>query len=142
MIAVPMPLIDAIKKLCELHRQGHTPAILEGLDQLISAIDNSAVNTTETTIEFDSKLLADLKEQLNAIYSTIIPQEREIAAQEAIRNIESNPPLKARVIGAIKAAGVEALKEAIDHPVINVVLAGWEGWQQAEYQSSKGEYNE
>jgi hypothetical protein len=50
----------------------------------------------------------------------------------AVDEIENNPTLKARVIGALKAGGTEAFKELIDHPLVNIVLASIEGWQEAE----------
>jgi hypothetical protein len=36
------------------------------------------------------------------------------------------------VIGALKAGGTEALKELVDHPLINILIASLEGWQDAE----------
>ena len=51
---------------------------------------------------------------------------------KAVDEIESNPTLKARVIGALKAGGTEAFKELIDHPLVNILLASIDGWQDAE----------
>ena len=51
---------------------------------------------------------------------------------EAVAQIESNPTLKARVINALKAGGVEAFKEAINHPLVNILASTIEGWQEAE----------
>ena len=51
---------------------------------------------------------------------------------EAIKRIESNPTLKARVIGALDSAGTEGIKELVDNPLINILLAALEGWQEAE----------
>ncbi len=39
MIRVPTPLIEAVKELSRLHRQGRTKAVLEGVEKLIAAID-------------------------------------------------------------------------------------------------------
>jgi hypothetical protein len=36
------------------------------------------------------------------------------------------------VISALKAGGVEALKELVDHPAVAIVLAAIEGWQKTE----------
>ncbi|MBO3463273.1 hypothetical protein G7B40_037780 [Aetokthonos hydrillicola Thurmond2011] len=41
MLRVPTPLIEAVKELSRLHRLGHTNAVLQGLQELISAIDSS-----------------------------------------------------------------------------------------------------
>ena len=41
--------------------------------------------------------------------------------------IRNNPTLKARVIGALKSGGKEAFKEAVDNPLVNVLIAIIEG---------------
>ncbi len=51
---------------------------------------------------------------------------------EVVDRIETNPMLKARVINALKAGGTEAFKEVIDHPLVNILMASIEGWQDAE----------
>lgn len=53
-------------------------------------------------------------------------------ATKAVEEIEKNPALKQRVIGALKAGGTEALKELVDHPAVNILLAVLEGWQKPE----------
>lgn len=76
--------------------------------------------------------IQQLLNQLGETYPTNTPLEKQIVVTEALKEIESNPTLKARVIGALKAGGTEALKELLDHPVVNVLLAALEGWQDAE----------
>jgi hypothetical protein len=49
-------------------------------------------------------------------------------ATQAIEIVESNPTLKQRVVGALQSAGTEAFKEALDHPVANILVAAFEGW--------------
>ena len=76
--------------------------------------------------------IQQLLQQLEQNYPTTTPLEREAVVKEALKQIESNPTFKARVIGALKAGGTEALKELVDHPLINIFIAGLEGWQDAE----------
>lgn len=76
--------------------------------------------------------IQQLLQQLEQTYPTSTPREKQIVVAEAIERIENNPALKVRVIGALKAGGTEALKELVDHPLINILLATLEGWQQAE----------
>lgn len=86
MIRVSTPLIDAVQKLCQLHRQGHTQAILEGLDQLISTVDSRANIKTQTANsdviaellqrvekleESDSDVIAGLRERLEKVETDI-----------------------------------------------------------------------
>lgn len=78
---------------------------------------------------------ADIQQLLNQLgqaYPTNTPLEKQIAVTEALKQIDSNPTLKARVIGALKAGGTEALKELVDHPLVNILLATLEGWQDTE----------
>ena len=76
--------------------------------------------------------IQQLLKQLEQSYPTNTPLEKQVVVTEALKQIESNPTLKARVIGALKAGGTEALKELVDHPLINILLATLEGWQGAE----------
>ena len=71
-----------------------------------------------------------LLEQLSETYPTTTSREKNIVVGEAVDRIENNPTLKARVINALKAGGTETFKEAIDHPLVNILMATIEGWQQ------------
>jgi uncharacterized protein YjbI with pentapeptide repeats len=76
--------------------------------------------------------IQQLLNQLGQSYPTNTPLEKQIAVTEALKQIDSNPTLKTRVIGALKSGGTEALKELVDHPLVNILLATLEGWQDAE----------
>ncbi|BAY41483.1 hypothetical protein NIES2111_58790 (plasmid) [Nostoc sp. NIES-2111] len=76
--------------------------------------------------------IEQLLNQLSQTYPTATTSEKMTVVAKAVDEIESNPTLKARVIGALKAGGTEALKELIDHPLINILLASIDGWQEAE----------
>ena len=71
-----------------------------------------------------------LLEQLSETYPTTTSREKNIVIGEAVDRIENNPTLKARVINALKTGGTETFKEAIDHPLVNILMATIEGWQQ------------
>ncbi|KAB8314298.1 hypothetical protein SD81_037795 [Tolypothrix campylonemoides VB511288] len=43
MIRVPVPLIGVVRRLSKLHRQGHTIALLQALEELISNFDINAL---------------------------------------------------------------------------------------------------
>jgi hypothetical protein len=51
---------------------------------------------------------------------------------EVIKHIESNPSLKVKVIEALKGVSIEALKELIDHPLVSVLMAALEGYQEID----------
>lgn len=92
-----------------------------------------------TLNEAEQKNLADaateiqqLLEQLSETYPTTTSREKNIVVGEVVDRIESNPTLKARVINALKTGGTEAFKEAVDHPLINILVATIEGLLDAE----------
>lgn len=76
--------------------------------------------------------IQQLLEQLSENYPTTTSREQMTVVGEVVDRIEGNPPLKAKVINALKAGGTEAFKEAIDHPLVNILVATIEGWQGAE----------
>ncbi|MBE8968467.1 pentapeptide repeat-containing protein [Nostocales cyanobacterium LEGE 12452] len=76
--------------------------------------------------------IQQLLNQLSQTYPTATTSQKMSVVAKAVDKIESNPTLKARVIGALKAGGTEALKELIDNPLINILLASIEGWQEVE----------
>ena len=53
-------------------------------------------------------------------------------ATEAIKHIDSNPKLHERVLSALKAGGVQALGQLLDHPAASFVIGAIEDWQQKE----------
>jgi chromosome segregation ATPase len=56
MIRVPTPLVDAVRELSRLHRQGRSKAVLEGIQKLITAIDSNTVIDIDSISETISKL--------------------------------------------------------------------------------------
>jgi len=56
MIRVPTPLVDAVRELSRLHRQGRTKTVLEGIQKLITAIDSDTVIDIDSVSETISKL--------------------------------------------------------------------------------------
>ncbi|OKH18218.1 hypothetical protein [[Limnothrix rosea] IAM M-220] len=51
---------------------------------------------------------------------------------EIVSRISQNPTLKSRVINALKEASVAAFEAAISHPVASIVIAGTQGFIEAE----------
>jgi uncharacterized protein YjbI with pentapeptide repeats len=94
-----------------------------------SILHNYAPEQRQSLVEAAAEIQALLR-QLEQSYPTSTPLERQAVVTEAIRRIESNPTLKMRVIGALKKAGTEGIKELVDHPLINIFLAAVEGWQE------------
>ena len=75
--------------------------------------------------------IQQLLEQLSTTYPTSTNKEKIAVIGEAVDQIENNPTLKAKVINALKAGGTEAFKEAVNHPLVNILVATIEGWQDS-----------
>ncbi|MFP4099772.1 hypothetical protein [Coleofasciculus sp.] len=50
--------------------------------------------------------------------------------EKALSRIENDQTLKQRVVMALKEAGIEALMQAINHPLVNILRAALEGFQK------------
>lgn len=100
---------------------------IAGRDYTGDVIHNNAVrqNLAEAAAE-----IQQLLKQLEQSYPTETLTEKAIVAEEAIKRIEANTTLKERMLGALKSVGVETFKEAVDHPLVNILMAGIEGWQE------------
>lgn len=65
MIRVPVPLIGVVRQLSKLHRQGHTIALLQALEELISKFDSE----TDIDVARCSKSVLQLEERLSKLES-------------------------------------------------------------------------
>jgi hypothetical protein len=73
-----------------------------------------------------------LLQQLEQAYPINTPLEKQRVVTEVIERIESNPTLKAWLVGVLKEVGTEALKGLIDHSLANVLLAALEGYRDVD----------
>ncbi|NEO16269.1 MULTISPECIES: pentapeptide repeat-containing protein [unclassified Moorena] len=94
------------------------------------------INTNNFTSEETQSLAdaaAEIQQLLNQLSQTN-PTSNEIekltVVAKAAEKIKNNPTLKNKVINALKAGGVEAFKEAIDHPLVNILMATIDGWTE------------
>lgn len=74
MIRVPTPLVEAVRELSRLHRQGRTKAVLEGIERLVAAIDS------KTDIDIDNVTLSisKLTERLDRLEAQPVDSETDI----------------------------------------------------------------
>jgi hypothetical protein len=75
--------------------------------------------------------IQQLLKQLEQTNPTATEMDKINIAAKAADAIKSDPTLKTRVIGALKSGGKEAFKEAVDNPIVNILVAIVEGWQEA-----------
>jgi hypothetical protein len=79
-----------------------------------------------------AKEIQELLDQLSQTYPTTKTTEKMEVVGKAIDIIEENPSFKSKIIKVLKAFGTESFKEAVDHPLVNILMAGIEAWTEPE----------
>jgi len=81
MIRVPTALIPVVRQLSQLHRQGHTIALLQALEELASQFDSSIdINNSGSLEGRLEKLESNLETKLEAITKKLEQMERALQA--------------------------------------------------------------
>jgi hypothetical protein len=73
-----------------------------------------------------------LLEQLDKSYPIDTTLGKMQIAAETIEAIENNPTLAQRVTSALKAGGVQALAQLLNHPAASFVIGALEDWQKTK----------
>ena len=88
--------------------------------------------TQPKTLAESAVEIQQLLQILDRSYPPNIPVDTQAEIDVAVKGIAKNPALKERIIGALKLGGIEALKEFMDNPYVNILLATYQGWQNPE----------
>ena len=80
MIRVPTALIGAVRQLSKLHREGHTIALLQGLEELISTFDSNIDIDVVPSSKSVKQLEEKLETKLEAISGQLEKLERAMAS--------------------------------------------------------------
>ncbi len=107
---------------------GHNEGEIKGNAKIAGVINEAAQQDLTQAAEEIQQLL----EQLSKTNPTETLSQKAVVAEKTIESIENNPTLKQKIINAIKAMGIEAFMEAIDHPVANVLRAGIEAYREPQ----------
>jgi uncharacterized coiled-coil protein SlyX len=102
MIRVPIAMIPAVRELSRLHRQGHTIALLQALEDLIIIFDssddidlapsNKSVKQLESRLEKLESRLAKKDEILNSKLNAIASQLEQLCKSAAVTAKSNNKP--------------------------------------------------
>lgn len=77
--------------------------------------------------------IQQLLNQLEQSYPVNTTSEKMLLAAEVMRQIDSNPTMRQRLFNALKAGGVEALKQVLNnHPVANLLIGALEDWEKQQ----------
>ena len=104
----------------------------EGADSRQQYFQKNYAPEIKQSLTYTATKILKLLQQLDQTYPINTPLEKQMVVTEVLKRIESNPTLKERVVGALKGVSTEALKDLIDHPLVNLLLAALEGYQEVD----------
>ena len=99
MIRVPTPLVEAVRELSRLHRQGRTKAVLEGVQRLVAVIDSK----TDIDIDSVTNSISKLSERLDRLESERRDSEADIDIDSVTNSISSNTERLEKVENSINS---------------------------------------
>ena len=76
--------------------------------------------------------IQQLLEQLEKSYPTNTTMGKMQIATEAISQIDSNPTLAGRILSALKAGGISAFEQLLNHPSASFVIGALADWQETK----------
>ena len=102
-------------------------------------INTSKFAKTMTIYESQQQNLAEaardiqeLLEQLEKTYPSETTMERMKIATEVITHIDNHPTKAQKIFNAIKAGGVAAVEQLLNHPASSFVIAALNDWQKSK----------
>lgn len=95
-------------------------------DSNVQSMTNYATIEQKSNLAEAAKEIQQLLQQLEKSNPATTRTEKMMVVTKAVEQIENNPALKARVIEALKAAGTEAFKKEINHPLVNLLIPSLE----------------
>lgn len=100
-------------------------------------VDNRIENSFNTYSQEQKQNLAEAAEEIQALltqleqsYSTDTTTGKMTIATEAIEQIDSDSRMTKRIISALKAGGVSALEQMLNHPAASFFVGALEDWHQ------------
>ncbi|NEQ85433.1 MAG: hypothetical protein F6K26_36575, partial [Moorea sp. SIO2I5] len=76
--------------------------------------------------------IQQLLETLDKTYPTDTTTGKMKVAAAAVEQIDTNPDLSNRVLSALKAGGVSAFEQLLNHPAASFVIGALQDWQQTQ----------
>ena len=76
--------------------------------------------------------IQELLEQLEKTYPSETTMDRMKIATEVITHIDNHPTQAQKIFSAIKAGGVAAVEQLLNHPASSFVIAALNDWQKSK----------
>jgi len=130
-------LLDYIKSRERSVHGSHTTNNFHGNVGLVQSGDGNIAHVTQhnysqQNLTDAAKEIQQLLDQLAQTYPTNTQSEKIAVVAKAVEQIEKDSSWKNRVVSMIKSVGIEGIKELVDNPLANILLAAIEGWQEGE----------
>jgi hypothetical protein len=108
---------------------------INAFDEVIdSELEGGSIDETLPSMDLE-KLIVDLREELKPLLNQIAenPMTKEPTVAVAVINakIDKNPTLKQRLISALKAGSIEALKAIFNNPAVSIPVETVKGFLEA-----------
>ncbi|NES71551.1 MAG: hypothetical protein F6K24_43300 [Okeania sp. SIO2D1] len=138
---VLLTALDAFKRCFEYPDLYQATTIIDNRQDNRKIKNNTVYNTSyeKQNLAEAAAEIQELLEQLSKTYPTTTEKEQLELAVEAADEIQNNPTLKSRLIAALKAGAMEALKESIHHPLssvtVNILATYLQEWQKSTTES-------
>ena len=121
----------------EIHGAVGNKGEIYGLAGSQGEINNSKIARTinespEQNLAQAAKDIQELLEQLDQTYPSDTTMDRMKMATEVITQINNNSTKKERIFAAIKAGGIAAFEQLLNHPASSFVIAALEDWQKTK----------
>ena len=121
----------------EIHGAVGNKGEIYGLAGSQGEINNSKIARTinespEQNLAQAAKDIQELLEQLDQTYPSDTTMDRMKIATEVITQINNNSTKKERIFAAIKAGGIAAFEQLLNHPASSFVIAALEDWQKSK----------
>ncbi|MFH7025849.1 MAG: hypothetical protein ACHBN1_10700 [Heteroscytonema crispum UTEX LB 1556] len=102
-------------------------------DVIDSELEGGKITVSESIDK--NQLIAELKEELKQLLDELAKNSRTqkptVAAEIVHEEIIDNPTLRQRLLSALKAGGVEALKAIFNHPAVSIPVETVKGFLEA-----------
>ena len=121
----------------EIHGAVSNKGEIYGLASSKGEINNSKIariihESQEQNLAQAAKDIQELLEQLDETYPSDTTAGKMKIATEVITQIDNNSTKAQRIFSAIKAGGVSAVEQLLNHPASSFVIAALEDWQKTK----------
>ncbi|WP_414541711.1 hypothetical protein [Nostoc sp. CCY0012] len=116
MIRVPVPLIGVVRRLSKLHRQGHTIALLQALEELIGEFDSK----NDIDITTGSKQVLQLQQKLEELESHLA--DRDKLLETKLETMNKQLELIERAIASGRSTNTRPRRQVYSHQQPQVEL--------------------